>query len=75
MINATDREVLTEVTQIMQKMAVNYCIKAKNVSKSGMELIMEAKLRSSDEEVINALLNVVEIETVHLLENETDVKS
>lgn len=74
-LNANTREVFEPVMALVGEKTLSSAVKAKNISKNGMELILEIKLKDNDKQLIDALLGVEGINAVHLLENDTDVKA
>lgn len=74
-INAETKQVFEQIVQSLQNQKASYAVKAKNISKDGMELILEVKLSGSDESLVEELLGIVGVKSVHLLENDTNVKA
>ena len=76
-VNTTTMAVYDEVIDVIKQHTAWHKVKTKNVNKQGMELILEVKLKSKeqDEKVLNALFALREVENVNFLENNPDVKS
>ena len=74
-INASTKDAFEPIIQILQGGAVSYTVKAKNLSRAGMELIIEVKLKENNESIVDTLLGTPDVEAVHLLENDADVKA
>lgn len=73
-INATSKELFKQIMDVVGKNAMAFTVRAKNISKDSMELIIEVKLRNNDEHIVEELLEIDGVQTVHLLENDVDVK-
>lgn len=74
-INAASHDCFHEIVQQVQALTAGCTVKSKNINHNGMELILEIRLRRQDESVVDALLKMEAIESVHLLENDNSVKS
>ena len=74
-INAVSKDAYEPIVQKLNLHVTCYVIKAKNLSKDGLELIVEVRLKDRDETVVEEILSIADVEQVHLLENDTAVKS
>lgn len=74
-INARSRNIFEEIMSTVKVHTSSYTVKAKNISKDGMELILEIRIHKNNEMLLDELLELKDIEAVHLLENDANVKS
>ena len=74
-INALSKDPLNQITTVLKESVASSSIRAKNITRDGMELIIEIKLTNSNEELVDKLLAIDQVESVHLLENDVNVKS
>lgn len=73
-INADSKEIEDSVIAIMKEMGGSYKMKSKNITKNGMDLILEVKTKN-DKELVNRISGLDGIQTVSLLFHEGEVKS
>jgi len=73
-VNAASKDVYADIMKKFKAKSVPVVIKAKNVSKKGMELIIEAKLNAEKETIVDELMGVTDVEAVYLLENDMEIK-
>ena len=74
-INAREPDRYEEIITVVRKLSSTFTIRAKNVSRDGLELIIEVKLNDQDNFIIDELLKINGIESVHLLKNDAEVKA
>lgn len=76
-INATSKDVFGQIISRLQDMKIQYALKSKNVSHMGLDLILEVKLNEAKDEqqVLDALLEIDQVEYVRLLENDANIKA
>lgn len=74
-INATSSAAFDAIKDELQKMHVGFTVKSKNISANRMELILEAKIKCDEKELLDALMTLEQVESVHLLENDVNVKA
>lgn len=74
-INAVSGSAYEPIVQKLDSCVSSYTVKAKNISRDGLELIIEIRLKDRNETVVDEILTITGVEEVHLLENDTDVKS
>lgn len=74
-LNSTSKEDFPAIMDTIESNTSSRMIKAKNVSRDGMELIVEVRLKGGQEKIVDALLGIQNVQNVHLLENDTDVKN
>lgn len=73
-INADDKECEDEIMETIHQMAKAYKIKSKNITKSGMDLIIELRTRQ-EKELINQISELKCIASVSLLAHDGEVKA
>lgn len=73
-INAESKEIEDPVIAMVKEMGGSYRLKSKNITKSGMDLILEVKTKN-DKELVNRISGLDGIKTVSLLFHEGEVKS
>lgn len=73
-INADDKECEDEIMDTIHQMAKAYKIKSKNITKSGMDLIIELRTRQ-EKELINQISELKCIASVSLLAHDGEVKA
>lgn len=73
-INADDKECEDEIMETIHQMAKAYKIKSKNITKSGMDLIIELRTRQ-EKELINQISELKCITSVSLLAHDGEVKA
>ena len=74
-INALSSNAMEKIEEVLKIETQGYKIKSKNITKNGMDLIIEVKLKNKDHIIVEQLLNESLIDSVTLLENNVDVKS
>lgn len=73
-INAESKEIEDPVIAMVKEMGGSYRLKSKNITKNGMDLILEVKTKN-DKELVNRISGLEGIKTVSLLFHEGEVKS
>lgn len=73
-INTDDKECEDEIMETIHQMAKAYKIKSKNITKSGMDLIIELRTRQ-EKELINQISELKCITSVSLLAHDGEVKA
>ena len=74
-INADSKDRFDEIFNTVKKQASSCSVKAKNISRDSMELIIEVKLKGSDVQMVDSLMAQDGVIQVNLLENDTEVKA
>ncbi|GFI01716.1 hypothetical protein IMSAGC005_00540 [Lachnospiraceae bacterium] len=72
-INADTKEVEDEITDTVKKLAGAYKLKSKNITKDGMDLILEVKA-GKEKELVDRLSGMKGITAVSLLAHDGEVK-
>ena len=72
-INADTKEVEDEITDTVKKLAGAYKLKSKNITKDGMDLILEVKV-GKEKELVDRLSGMKGITAVSLLAHDGEVK-
>lgn len=72
-INADTKEVEDEITDTVKKMAGSYKLKSKNITKGGMDLILEVRA-GKERELVDSLSEIKGITAVSLLAHDGEVK-
>ncbi len=72
-INADTKEVEDEITDTVKKLAGAYKLKSKNITKDGMDLILEVKA-GKEKELVDRLSEMKGITAVSLLAHDGEVK-
>lgn len=73
-INAESKEIEDPVIAMVKEMGGSYRLKSKNITKNGMDLILEVKMKN-EKELVNRISGLEGIKTVSLLFHEGEVKS
>lgn len=66
-LNAQDEKVEEEVTQIVSKYAGHYRVKSRNLTKNGMDMVMELRIKKDEAEMVHAINALPGVESVSLL--------
>ncbi|MDE5907352.1 MAG: DUF4956 domain-containing protein [Lachnospiraceae bacterium] len=72
-INADTKEVEDEMIETVKKMAGSYKLKSKNITKSGMDVILEVRA-GKEKELVDSLSEMKGITSVSLLAHDGEVK-
>ncbi|MDE7285861.1 MAG: DUF4956 domain-containing protein [Lachnospiraceae bacterium] len=72
-INADTKEVEDEMLETVKKMAGSYKLKSKNITKSGMDVILEVRA-GKEKELVDSLSEMKGITSVSLLAHDGEVK-
>lgn len=73
-INADSKEIEDPVIAMVKEMGGSYKMKSKNITKNGMDLILEVKTKN-DKELVNRISDLDGIKTVSLLFHDGEIKS
>lgn len=73
-INADSKEIEDPVIAMVKEMGGSYKMKSKNITKNGMDLILEVKTKN-DKELMNRISDLDGIKTVSLLFHDGEIKS
>lgn len=69
-INATDRNAEGKICKTLNgNPAIAYKVRSKNVTRDGMDMIIELKMKAKSNELVEALLAFDEVSSVSLLDN------
>lgn len=74
-INAKGKDIFDQLITKIKERTSSYSIKAKNINKDGMELIVEIRTHKENEKLLDELLELQDVEAVHLLENDVAVNN
>ena len=66
-LNATDAKLEDAVTQIVEKYAKYYRVKSRNLTKNGMDMVMELRIKDGEVEMVRAINELAGVESVSLL--------
>lgn len=66
-LNAQDEKAEDEVTQIVSQYAGHYKVKSRNLTKSGMDMVMELRMKKGEAEMVRAINALPGVESVSLL--------
>jgi len=72
-INASSKETESEIKDTLKEMKVGYKLKSKNITKEGMDLILEVKTKQ-ETEVVDAISEMEGIVAVSLLAHDGEIK-
>ena len=73
-INASSKDIENDIFSLIQRIGGAYKIKSKNISTSGLDLILEIKTKK-EHEIINKLSDLQGISSVSLLAHDGEVKN
>ena len=66
-LNASDAAVEDEVAAIVDKYAKHYRVKSRNLTKNGMDMVMELRIKAREVEMVRAINELAKVESVSLL--------
>ena len=66
-LNAQDEKAEDEVTQIVSQYAGHYKVKSRNLTKSGMDMVMELRMKKGEAEMVRAINALPGVDSVSLL--------
>lgn len=66
-LNAQDEKAEDEVTQIVSQYAGHYRVKSRNLTKSGMDMVMELRMKKGEAEMVRAINALPGVDSVSLL--------
>lgn len=69
-LNATDAKMEDAVTQIVEKYAKYYRVKSRNLTKNGMDMVMELRIKDGEVEMVRAINELEGVESVSLLSHD-----
>jgi len=69
-LNATDAKLEDAVTQIVEKYAKYYRVKSRNLTKNGMDMVMELRIKDGEVEMVRAINELEGVESVSLLSHD-----
>ncbi len=69
-LNAQDEKAEDEVTAIVDKYAGHYRIKSRNLTKNGMDMVMELRIKRDETEMVRAIHALPGVESVSLLSHD-----
>lgn len=69
-VNAKNKAVYKTIEAECAKYCKSYLVRTKNLTKDGMELIIEVCLKNGSEEISEAIMGIDEVDYVNLLEND-----
>lgn len=66
-LNAQDEKAEEEVTRIVSQYAGHYRVKSRNLTKSGMDMVMELRMKKGEAEMVRAINALPGVDSVSLL--------
>lgn len=69
-LNAADAKAEDEVTAIVSKYAKYYRVKSRNLTKSGMDMVMELRIKAGEVEMVREINALSDVESVSLLSHD-----
>ena len=69
-LNARDEKVEDEVTDIVSKYARHFRVKSRNLTKNGMDMVMELRIRKNEVEMVRAINGLSGVDAVSLLSHD-----
>ena len=69
-LNARDEKVEDEVTNIVSKYARHFRVKSRNLTKNGMDMVMELRIRKNEVEMVRAINELSGVDAVSLLSHD-----
>lgn len=69
-LNASDAKTEDEVTEIVAKYAKYYRVKSRNLTKNGMDMVMELRIKKDEVEMLRAINELSGVESVSLLNHD-----
>lgn len=66
-LNAQDEKAEDEVTQIVSQYAGHYRVKSRNLTKNGMDMVMELRMKKGEAEMVRAINALPGVDSVSLL--------
>ena len=72
-VNAASKEVENEIEEVLKEMKAGYKLKSKNITKEGMDIILEVKTKQ-ETELVNAISEMEGIVAVSLLAHDGEIK-
>lgn len=69
-LNARDDKVEDEVMDIVSKYARHFRVKSRNLTKNGMDMVMELRIRKNELEMVRAINELSGVEAVSLLSHD-----
>ncbi|MBR1770406.1 MAG: DUF4956 domain-containing protein [Lachnospiraceae bacterium] len=69
-LNAADAKAEDEVTAIVSKYAKYYRVKSRNLTKSGMDMVMELRIKTGEVEMVREINALSDVESVSLLSHD-----
>lgn len=69
-LNAEDAKLEDAVTEIVSKYAKYYRVKSRNLTKGGMDMVMELRIKSGEIEMLRAINELTGVDSVSLLSHD-----
>ena len=69
-LNAEEAGVEDEVTAIVEKYARYYRVKSRNLTKNGLDLVMELRIKTNEAEMVREINKLPKVESVSLLSHD-----
>ncbi len=69
-LNAEDAGVEDEVTTIVEKYVRYYRVKSRNLTKNGLDLVMELRIKTNEAEMVREINKLPKVESVSLLSHD-----
>lgn len=69
-LNARDEKVEDEVTDIVSKYARHFRVKSRNLTKNGMDMVMELRIKKNEVEMVRAINELSGVDAVSLLSHD-----
>lgn len=72
-LNAWDEKVEDEVIDIVSQYARHFRVKSRNLTKNGMDMVMELRIKKNEVEMVRAINELPGVESVSLLSHDGEV--
>lgn len=72
-LNARDEKLEDDVTAIVSKYARHYRVKSRNLTKDGMDMVMELRIKKDEAEMVRAINQLPGVDAVSLLSHDGEV--
>ncbi len=72
-LNARDEKLEDEVVAIVSKYARHYRVKSRNLTKDGMDMVMELRIKKDEAEMVRAINQLPGVDAVSLLSHDGEI--
>ena len=73
-INTASTMCENNIYEVLTETCLGYKVRSKCVDKKGMDMIVEVRLKEEESKIVNMLMNLENVESVSLMENEPNIK-